>query len=330
MARAVRGEKTSAENLEFARGAIRQGPIPAAAARPRHPSSLRPNAAEVSRRATIRLVAQRHECRWRWARLSIIIAGEALWRRPRAGGRRAPGWASGLARDAAACTHCPRPVQCRDAPAARPRADARDSLDLQLPTTAVPMFPLPGAFLFPHQLLPLHVFEARYRRLVADLLDGPGRLVIGTIREGERETAEHRPEVLPVAGFGEIVRHEKLPDGRYLIGVLGLARVHIAEVASDRPYRLVVCTPFVEVQATDLEAEELGQRLRNATSAQLQRELPLPDSTPPGMLADLLVQTLGAPQRIVERVFAEPSVSTRARLALAAAARTPPPREREA
>jgi Lon protease-like protein len=43
------------------------------------------------------------------------------------------------------------------------------------------MFPLPGAFLFPHQVLPLHVFEPRYLQLVEDLLDASGRLVVATI-----------------------------------------------------------------------------------------------------------------------------------------------------
>ncbi|MDO8348875.1 MAG: LON peptidase substrate-binding domain-containing protein, partial [Planctomycetota bacterium] len=116
-----------------------------------------------------------------------------------------------------------------------------------LPTSPLPIFPLPGLFLFPHQVLPLHIFEPRYRQLVTDLLDGPGRFVIGTVRSGEIETATHAPEVLPVAGLGEIVRHEKLPDGRYRIWVLGLVRVRIAEVPSDRLYRQVRCAPFVEI-----------------------------------------------------------------------------------
>ncbi|MCA8953312.1 MAG: LON peptidase substrate-binding domain-containing protein, partial [Planctomycetes bacterium] len=108
----------------------------------------------------------------------------------------------------------------------------------------MPMFPLPGVFLFPHQVLPLHVFEERYRALVTDLLDTTGRFVVATIRSeasetAANETADRLPAVLPVAGFGEIVRHEKLPDGRYLIWVVGLARVHIDEVPATTPYRQV-------------------------------------------------------------------------------------------
>ena len=181
------------------------------------------------------------------------------------------------------------------------------------------MFPLPGVFLFPHQVLPLHVFEASYRQLVDDLLDAAGRFVVGTILVGEEESPDHTPQILPVAGFGEIVRHEKLPDGRYLIWVLGLARVHVEEAASDRLYRRVRCEPFVEKKADAEEAASLTYELHAATRERIKGRLPLPPATAPELLADLLVQTLGASQAVLEQVFVEPSISVRARLVLRAA-----------
>lgn len=181
------------------------------------------------------------------------------------------------------------------------------------------MFPLPGAFLFPHQMLPLHVFEPRYRQMVDDLLDGPGRLVIGTLRTAVGDDGP--PPVLPVAGLGEIVRHERLADGRFQILVLGLVRVRLAEAPSDRLYRRVACQPFVEIAAPATEVEDLSRDLHKATQARLKQPLPLPDSAPPGLLADLLLQTLGAPQAFVEEAFSEPSVARRARLVLQAASR---------
>jgi Lon protease-like protein len=180
------------------------------------------------------------------------------------------------------------------------------------------MFPLPGVFLFPAQLLPLHVFEPRYRQLVEDSLDGPGRIVMGTI-VGEGDPAP----VLAVAGLGEIVRHEKLPDGRYHMWVLGLARVRIGEAPSDRLYRKVVCQPFEEVQATPHEARRLRALLRAATQSRIEQKLPLPETAPTGMLTDLLLQTLQAPQQVVEEIFTEASVAERARKALAAHAKYP-------
>jgi Lon protease-like protein len=197
-------------------------------------------------------------------------------------------------------------------------------VDVQLPSAPVPMFPLGRVFLFPHQVLPLHVFEPRYRAMVGDLLDAPGRLVVASIRDGERETPEHAPRVLPVGGLGEIMRHEKLSHGRYMIWVLGLARVKVDEVPSDRPYRLVRCAPFDEIPVPAADAQALVRALREATSERLREALPLPEGAPPGFLADLLLQTLRAPAPVLAAAFVERSIATRARYVLAQAGKTPP------
>jgi len=185
------------------------------------------------------------------------------------------------------------------------------------------MFPLPGVFLFPHQVLPLHIFEERYRSMVADLLDGPGRLVIAAPVLGASVAPGEVPAVVPVAGLGEILRHEKLEGGRYTIWVLGLSRVHIQEVDCETPYRQVECLPFLETAVPDDQAQELTRELREAASERLSEPLPLPDSTPPGLLADLLMQTLHAERSLLERAFTEPNVLTRAQLALDEAHRQP-------
>jgi Lon protease-like protein len=199
-----------------------------------------------------------------------------------------------------------------------------DATPLTLPNGPVPMFPLPGVFLFPHQVLPLHIFEPRYRDMVRDLLDGPGRFVIASPQIGERETQDHPPVVVPIGGLGEIVQHEMLPDGRYMIWVHGLARVHIEEVESPHRYRQVECLPFLETEVPAPESADLSRRLREAASARLQEPVPLPDTTPPGLLADLLLQTLHGTRTLVERGFAEPDVAARAQLALDAAERQQP------
>jgi len=188
----------------------------------------------------------------------------------------------------------------------------------------VPMFPLQEVLLFPGQILPLHIFEPRYRQMIEDSLDGPGRIVMATIRPGSSATEGKPPDVLPVAGIGEIVRHEKLPDGRFLIWLLGLQRVRIEEVPSDRLYRQVRCRPFEEVPVADAESIGLCEQLRAATALRLPRTLQVPPQAGPGLLTDLLLQTLGAPQHFVAEIFSESNVAERARMALAAAERFPP------
>ncbi len=100
----------------------------------------------------------------------------------------------------------------------------------------LPLFPLPDFFLFPGAVAPLHIFEPRYRQMVTDLLDTSGRIVLAAYRPTGPRTRSG-PAVMPVAGLGEIVHHETLADGRFLIWVMGLGRVMVSEVPSDRLYR---------------------------------------------------------------------------------------------
>jgi Lon protease-like protein len=201
---------------------------------------------------------------------------------------------------------------------------------LALPATPVPMFPLPGAFLFPSQILPLHVFEPRYRQMIEDSLDTAGRIVLGTLLEGpDGALPAEPPAVLPVAGLGEIVRHEKLPDGRFHVWLLGLQRVRLEEVPSSRLYRQVRCLPFTEVQASADDSKELRPLLEQATNSRVRANLPIPAGTPTGLLADLLMQAIHAPQAVVADLFSETSVAIRARKALQAHVRYPGPRAAE-
>lgn len=102
----------------------------------------------------------------------------------------------------------------------------------------IPIFPLPGVHLFPHALLPLHIFEPRYRQLLADCLAGEKRMLIGTLT-GERVT-ERTPPIEAVCGLGEIVAHDPTPDGRSNILLRGVQRCRIVdELPSERLYRVV-------------------------------------------------------------------------------------------
>lgn len=105
---------------------------------------------------------------------------------------------------------------------------------------ALPLFPLPRVVFLPHTLLPLHVFEPRYRSLVADLLDGDGLLGVPMLAPGWEPSYDGTPPLHPVLGVGQLVRHETLPDGCSNIVLVGLGRARVqAEVATDHPYRVV-------------------------------------------------------------------------------------------
>ncbi|MBI2554599.1 MAG: LON peptidase substrate-binding domain-containing protein [Candidatus Rokubacteria bacterium] len=104
----------------------------------------------------------------------------------------------------------------------------------------LPIFPLPGLTFFPHTLLPLHVFEARYRAMVTDCLARDRRLAVVGLKPGYEATYDGKPEVYAVAGAGEIVRWERLATGRFNILVRGDCRVRIeTELPTDTLYRVV-------------------------------------------------------------------------------------------
>ena len=121
----------------------------------------------------------------------------------------------------------------------------------------VPLFPLAGAILFPRSQLPLHIFEPRYREMVRDAVDGPGRIAM--IQPHPLDD-DNRAQLYAVGCVGEIVSLEELEDGRFNIVLLGSNRFRLLrETDVDASYRCA------EVDITAFDDEEppplsLGQR----------------------------------------------------------------------
>ena len=101
------------------------------------------------------------------------------------------------------------------------------------------IFPLPGAVLFPHAALPLHVFEPRYRKLAADCIERGLPLAVWQT-DPRGSLTERGPALQRIATAGRIGTHAVLPDGRMDIVVLGVERVRLlSEEESGEPYRVV-------------------------------------------------------------------------------------------
>jgi len=198
----------------------------------------------------------------------------------------------------------------------------------------VPMFPLPNVFLFPGCVMPLHVFEPRYRQMIEDLLDGPGQIVMGTVPEEHADALAGAPPVRPIAGLGEICRHERLPDGRFLVWLFGLSRVKVEEQPSTRLSRRVKIQPLLETAPPKGREGLLRDRLRHAILARCDEATTLPTEIPISCLADLLLQRLSLRQREMERLYEMLDVEERAEGALEIHARRPhvprPPRRKTA
>src|SRR5258706_5673165 len=102
----------------------------------------------------------------------------------------------------------------------------------------IPLFPLPNVVLFPGVPLPLHIFETRYREMIADIKDGDGIVGMALLRGDWRENYHDTPEVFRVGCAGRIVSVEELPDGRYNILLHGLREFEITREMRTRAYRL--------------------------------------------------------------------------------------------
>jgi uncharacterized protein len=110
----------------------------------------------------------------------------------------------------------------------------------------LPIFPLPNVVLFPNVFLPLHIFEPRYREMVADALASDRLIGMVLLRPGWERDYEGRPPVYPIGSSGVITHVERLADGRYNIVLRGVERFRIAEEHAGRSYRRAAVEPLLE------------------------------------------------------------------------------------
>ena len=120
----------------------------------------------------------------------------------------------------------------------------------------IPLFPLPNVVLFPDVFLPLHVFEPRYREMVADAVDGE-RLIGMVLLRGGWRNAGANPPIHPVGCAGRITHLAPLPGGRYDVVLRGLQRFRVRDEDHSRAYRVAAIDGL-----PDAPAAEPGPRLR--------------------------------------------------------------------
>ena len=184
------------------------------------------------------------------------------------------------------------------------------------------LFPLPNLVVFPSVVQPLHVFEPRYRQLMADALAGDRLMATALLRPGWEEEYHQRPPVHPVVCLGRIFKEECLPDGRYNLLLHGVARARIVgETESDRLYRTARVELLPDVSPESAEAEgdlrrQLGQRVgvwfgtQPAAREQLRRLVQGP--LPLGSLCDVLAFALPLEVEFKQGLLEEPDVGRRA------------------
>jgi ATP-dependent Lon protease len=170
--------------------------------------------------------------------------------------------------------------------------------DIEAALAALPIFPLPHTVLFPGALLPLHVFEPRYRAMMRDALESHRALAVVLVTDASKLDAHGHPEIARVAGVGTVIDHAELPGGRYNVLLRGRARVSLEELPFVPPYRRAVARPLTatsgEVATGDLSALVSTAAAFSAVVRERDAsfDFRLPRDASPALVADLCAHHL--------------------------------------
>ncbi|MEO5987950.1 MAG: LON peptidase substrate-binding domain-containing protein [Candidatus Eisenbacteria bacterium] len=143
----------------------------------------------------------------------------------------------------------------------------------QAPKHPVPVFPLPGVVLFPHAVLPLHIYELRYRTMVRDALSGERLIALATLLPGWEQDYEGSPAFHELGCIGRVEEIEWLPNDCYDLKLRGVVRARFTRVVREFPYRAceVEVLPSAPFEADD----PLADMERDALLDQIQKLRPL-------------------------------------------------------
>ena len=101
----------------------------------------------------------------------------------------------------------------------------------------IPVFPLPATVFYPGTLLPLHIFEPRYRAMTADALEGKRILGMVLLKSNWEEGYFGKPQIFHTGCVGNIEKEIKHPDGKYNFTLMGLRRFRIIREEEGKLYR---------------------------------------------------------------------------------------------
>ena len=180
------------------------------------------------------------------------------------------------------------------------------------------LFPLPGVVLFPHAVLPLHIFEPRYRQMTEDALASDRLITIVQIRPPSEWTSPNEPSLEEFGCLGQIFKHERLPDGRFNFLLLGRKRVRLTrEIPSGKLYRMSevrVIEDILPDEPDESRRAELVATFRRLFQGNLDPDLDalFESDLPLGVLTDIMAQAMGLPASVKQAFLAEPIVAQRA------------------
>lgn len=171
-------------------------------------------------------------------------------------------------------------------------------------TRRIPLFPLPEVVLLPGTLLPLHVFEPRYRAMIDDALDADRTIGMTMLKPGSDAAAAAAP-IHRVGTAGEIVDSEKLEDGRYNILLEARFRFRVLDEEPPSPYRMARVEEIATASFRDPADEARLVASAVGLFGEIARELDLPPLpgealSPERLASELALRLRYAPPELQE------------------------------
>ena len=181
----------------------------------------------------------------------------------------------------------------------------------------IPLFAPPNCVLLPHASIPLHIFEPRYRAMTRDALASHNLIAMATFHGDDwKDDYQGNPPLRPHVCVGYIVRHERLPGGRFNILLQGLCRAQIVEEVSCDPYRMAILKATETEPVMEIDMGEHRQRIEKLLDDDVLQQLAsvsaihnwLSREIPTAALIDLAIMTIchGVDERYDMLVEADP------------------------
>ena len=188
----------------------------------------------------------------------------------------------------------------------------------------VPVFPLPGALLFPHALLPLYIFETRYREMLQHALSDH-RMFCVTLLKRQRSDWHSMEDFHHVATVGLIRACVGRGDGTSNLILQGLQRVRFTDFSQERPFPIAEIEPLASVlPGATTETQALGRKVLDLYNQFKGKGRQFPEKVDqylselrdPEMLADLMAATFISDPFRRQELLEQLSVSQRLRLVI--------------
>jgi Lon protease-like protein len=190
------------------------------------------------------------------------------------------------------------------------------------------LFPLPNVVLFPGVVLPLHIFEPRYRQMLSDAMDTDRLITMVLLKPGYEDEYEGSPPIFDVGCIGRVIYHEPLSDGRSNLILRGLQRVRIeSEVFAESKYRQAQVTIL-----HDSYAEKIGEAVDESVQSVFESlteiltligrgtdadKLSIARDLPAGRLCDIATHCLSFDIHAKQSLLSEVNVAHRVEVLLA-------------